>query len=165
MEQTEIEKKAEEYIMREDVVTENDRVPVDNGYGWQTVSFEDEVKRAYIDGYKDGQKHEADKIFDEWCSGTHDYPQKCGFLKSLEAQIPQWHEIQSKVTPKREISKEYMPKPKEKVFLKYHFYNDTEIHYSDGYYDNYDFEFHIPNNPTGRIICVIAWCELPKFEE
>lgn len=87
------------------------------------------------------------------------------FIKGLAEGKPKWHEIQSKVTPKREISKEYMPKPEEKVFLKYHFYNDTEIHYSDGYYDNYDFEFHIPNNPTGRVICVIAWCELSEFEE
>ncbi|MCQ2081625.1 MAG: hypothetical protein MJZ11_08195 [Lachnospiraceae bacterium] len=50
------EEKAEEYISREDVVTENDRVPVDNGYGWQTVSFEDEVKRAYLDGLSEGRK-------------------------------------------------------------------------------------------------------------
>ena len=57
------EKHAEEYIMREDVVTENDRVPFDNGYGFQTVSFEDEVKK----GYKDG------------------------FLAGLKADRPQWH--------------------------------------------------------------------------
>ena len=76
----------------------------------------------------------------------------------------EWHEIESKVTPKREISKQYMPKNKEKVLLKYHFSGDDEIHISDGYYDAYDFEFHIANNPKFRIICVIAWKEiiLPK---
>ena len=72
------------------------------------------------------------------------------------------HEIKSKVTPKREISKQYMPKNKEKVLLKFHFSGDDEIHISDGYYDAYDFEFHIANNPKYRIVCVIAWKELPK---
>jgi hydroxymethylpyrimidine pyrophosphatase-like HAD family hydrolase len=76
----------------------------------------------------------------------------------------EWHEIKSKVTPKREISKKYMPKNKEKVLLKYHFSGDNEIHISDGYYDAYDFEFHIANNPKYKIVCVIAWKEivLPK---
>ena len=76
----------------------------------------------------------------------------------------EWHEIESKVTPKREISKQYMPKNKEKVLLKYHFSGDDEVHISDGYYDAYDFEFHIANNPKYRIVCVIAWKEivLPK---
>lgn len=76
----------------------------------------------------------------------------------------EWHEIESKTTPKREISKQYMPKNKEKVLLKYHFSGDDEIHISDGYYDAYDFEFHITNNPKFRIVCVIAWKEivLPK---
>ena len=76
----------------------------------------------------------------------------------------EWHEIESKVTPKREISKQYMPKNKEKVLLKYHFSGDDEIHISDGYYDAYDFEFHIANNPKFRIVCAIAWKEiaLPK---
>jgi hypothetical protein len=76
----------------------------------------------------------------------------------------EWHEIESKVTPKREISKKYMPKSEEKVLLKYHFYGDDEIHISDGYYDAYDFQFHIANNPKFRIVCVIAWKEivLPK---
>ena len=76
----------------------------------------------------------------------------------------EWHEIESKVTPKREISKQYMPRNKEKVLLKYHFSGDDEIHISDGYYDAYDFEFHIANNPKYRIVCVIAWKEivLPK---
>ena len=72
----------------------------------------------------------------------------------------EWHEIESKVTPKREISKQYMPKNKEKVLLKYHFSGDNEIHMSDGYYDAYDFEFHIANNPKFRIVCVIAWKEI-----
>ena len=58
-------KHAEEYIMREDVITENDRVPFDNGYGFQTVSFEDEVKK----GNKDG------------------------FLAGLKAGRPQWHDL------------------------------------------------------------------------
>ena len=48
------EKEAEEYVMREDVITENDRVPFDNGYGFQTVSFEDEVKKAFKDGAEFG---------------------------------------------------------------------------------------------------------------
>lgn len=74
----------------------------------------------------------------------------------------EWHEIESKVTPKREISKQYMPKNKEKVLLKYHFSGDDEIHISDGYYDAYDFEFHIANNPKSRIVCVIAWKELSR---
>ena len=71
----------------------------------------------------------------------------------------EWHEIESKVLPKREISKEYMPKNKEKVLLKYRFSGEEEIHISDGYYDAYDFEFHIANNPKHRIVCVIAWKE------
>ena len=72
----------------------------------------------------------------------------------------EWHEIESKVSPNREISKKYMPKNKEKVLLKYHFSGDDEIHISDGYYDAYDFEFHIANNPKFRIVCVIAWKEI-----
>ena len=89
---------------------------------------------------------------------------KQAYLDGLEASKPKWHEIESKVTPKREISKQYMPKNKEKVLLKYHFSGDDEIHISDGYYDAYDFEFHIANNPKFRIVCVIAWkeIELPK---
>jgi hypothetical protein len=79
-----------------------------------------------------------------------------------ERKANEWHEIESKVTPKREISKQYMPKNKEKVLLKYHFSGDDEVHISDGYYDAYDFEFHIANNPKYRIVCVIAWKELPK---
>lgn len=76
----------------------------------------------------------------------------------------EWHEIESKVIPKREISKQYMPKNKEKVLLKYHFSGDDEIHISDGYYDAYSSEFHVANNPTFRIVCVIAWREFPKKE-
>ena len=90
---------------------------------------------------------------------------KQAFLAGLKAGRPQWHEIESKVSPKREISKQYMPKNKEKVLLKYHFSGDDEIHISDGYYDAYDFEFHIANNPKYRIVCVIAWCEIPQFKE
>ena len=77
----------------------------------------------------------------------------------------EWHEIESKVSSKREISKQYMPKNKEKVLLKYHFSSDDEVHISDGYYDAYDFEFHIANNPKYRIVCVIAWCEIPTFDK
>ena len=91
---------------------------------------------------------------EKWQNGA-----EFGYNKANE-----WHEIESKVTPKREISKQYMPKNKEKVLLKYHFSGDNEIHISDGYYDAYDFEFHIANNPKFRIVCVIAWkeIELPK---
>lgn len=77
----------------------------------------------------------------------------------------EWHEIESKVTPKREISKQYMSKNKEKVLLRYHFSGDDEIHISDGYYDAYDFEFHIANNPKFRIVCVIAWREIVPTKE
>ena len=59
------DKHAEEYVMREDIITENDRVPFDNGYGFQTVSFEDEVKKVYKDG----------------------------FLAGLKAGRPQWHDL------------------------------------------------------------------------
>ena len=86
-------------------------------------------------------------------------------LEGLKAGRPQWHEIESKVSPKREISKQYMPKNEEKVLLKYHFSGEEEIHISDGYYDAYDFEFHIANNPKYRIVCVIAWCEIPTFDK
>ena len=91
---------------------------------------------------------------EKWQNGA-----EFGYNKANE-----WHEIESKVTHKREISKQYMPKNKEKVLLKYHFSGDNEIHISDGYYDAYDFEFHIANNPKFRIVCVIAWkeIELPK---
>ncbi len=76
----------------------------------------------------------------------------------------EWHEIESKISPKREISKKYMPKNEEKVLLKYHFYDDNEVHISDGYYDAYDFQFHIANNPKFRIVCVIAWKEIKENE-
>lgn len=93
------------------------------------------ARKSYKDGFKEGAEF--------------------GYNKANE-----WHEIESKVTPKREISKQYMPKNKEKVLLKYHFSGDDEIHISDGYYDAYDFEFHIANNPKFRIVCVIAWQEI-----
>ena len=91
----------------------------------------------------------------------------CQGFKDGYKKANEWHEIESKVTPKREISKQYMPKNKEKVLLKYHFSGDDEVHISDGYYDAYDFEFHIANNPKYRIVCVIAWKEivLPKESE
>ncbi len=72
----------------------------------------------------------------------------------------EWHEIESKISSKREISKKYMPKNKEKFLLKYHFSGDNEIHISAGYYDPYDFQFHIANNPKHRTVCVIAWKEI-----
>ena len=50
------DKYAEEYVMCEDTITENDRVPFDNGYGFQTVSFENEVKKGYKDGFFAGLK-------------------------------------------------------------------------------------------------------------
>ena len=50
------DKHSEEYVMREDVITENDRVPFDNGYGFQTVDFEKEVKKGYNDGFLAGLK-------------------------------------------------------------------------------------------------------------
>ena len=82
-----------------------------------------------------------------------------GYNKSNE-----WHEIASKRTHEGEISEKYMPKNKKKILLKYHFSGDDEIHISDGYYDVYDSEFHIANNPKFRIVCVIAWREFPEKE-
>ena len=84
---------------------------------------------------------------------------KFGYNKANE-----WHEIESETTPEREISKQYMPKNKEKVLLKYRFFCDDEIHISDGYYDAYYSEFHIANKPEFRIAYVIAWREFPKKE-
>ena len=55
------DKLAEDYVMREDTITENDRVPFDNGYGFQTVDFEKEVKKGYKDGYLAGY-HDAKEI-------------------------------------------------------------------------------------------------------
>ncbi|MBP5785257.1 MAG: hypothetical protein J6W16_06725 [Methanobrevibacter sp.] len=101
----------------------------------------------------------------EYAKKVSDVTIEQAFLSGLKAGRPQWHEIESKVSPKREISKRYMPKNKEKVLLKYHFSGEEEIHISDGYYDAYDFEFHIANNPKYRIVCVIAWCELPTFDK
>ena len=77
------DKHAEEYVMREDTITENDRVPFDNGYGFQTVDFEKEVKK----GYKDG------------------------FLAGLKAGRPQWHKVADGDLPKK--NKEYVVKVKE----------------------------------------------------
>lgn len=105
---------------------------------------------------------EAEEYVD--LSGNRNYTERAykdgaefGYNKANE-----WHEIVSKISPKREISKKYMPKNEEKVLLKYHFYDDDEVHISDGYYDAYDFQFYIANNPKHRIVCVIAWKELPE---
>jgi hypothetical protein len=113
--------------------------------------FEEEAKE-YGDNYVKSKYMET--LDETWQKGA-----EFGYNKANE-----WHEIKSKVTPKREISKKYMPKNKEKVLLKYHFSGDNEIHISDGYYDAYDFEFHIANNPKYKIVCVIAWKEFPKKE-
>ena len=67
---------------------------------------------------------------------------ECGYQKGLKAKInmttlsdypmkDEWHEIESKISSKREISKKYMPKSEEKVLLKYHFSGDDEVHISD----------------------------------
>ena len=117
---------------------------------------------GYLAGAEFGYKKANDKIeaLEERCEIANDE-----IIRLQKAN--EWHEIESKVTPKREISKQYMPKNKEKVLLKYHFSGDDEVHISDGYYDAYDFEFHIANNPKYRIVCVIAWKEivLPKESE
>ena len=97
--------------------------------------YENSEEESYYTGFKDGAEY--------------------GYQKANE-----WHEIESKITPKREISKQYMPKNEQKVLLKYHFSGDNEVHISDGYYDAYDFQFHIANNPKFRIVCVIAWKEI-----
>ncbi len=109
-----------------------------------------------IGGYK-FVKYDYDSMQKAYLAGA-----EFGYNKANE-----WHEIESKVSPKREISKQYMPKNKEKVLLKYHFSGDDEVHISDGYYDAYDFEFHIANNPKHRIVCVIAWKEIvfPELKE
>lgn len=112
----------------------------------------DYVASIYENGRNSNGIYEHRQVKKAWIDGA-DF----GYNKANE-----WHEIESKVTPKREISKQYMPKSKEKVLLKYHFSGDDEVHISDGYYDAYDFEFHIANNPKYRIVCVIAWKELPK---
>ena len=94
----------------------------------------------------------------EYCSG--DEVEHFDIFLEGYNKANEWHEIESKVTPKREISKQYMPENEEKVLLKYHFSGDDEVHISDGYYDAYDFKFHIANNPKHRIVCVIAWKEI-----
>ena len=114
--------------------------------------FEKEAEAYAIENweyYEEG-KNDSKELKQAYQQGA-----EFGYNKANE-----WHEIEIKVTPKREISKQYMPKNKEKVLLKYHFSGDDEIHISDGYYDAYDFEFHIANNPKFRIVCVIAWKEI-----
>ena len=111
------------------------------------------ARKSYKDGFKDGAEFGYNKAFVEADKN----------LKAIVTDFNnanEWHEIASKRTPEGEISKKYMPKNKEKVLLKYHFIGDDEIHISDGYYDAYDFEFHIANNPKFRIVCVIAWKEI-----
>ena len=121
--------------------------------------FEKEAEETFRKNYTEYccGKELLSPYWDLWQDGA-----EFGYNKANE-----WHEIESKVSPKREISKQYMPKNKEKVLLKYHFSGDDEIHISDGYYDAYDFEFHIANNPKYRIVCVIAWKEivLPELKE
>lgn len=56
------DKFAEDYVMREDVITENDRVPFDNGYGFQTVDFEKEVKKGYKDGFLAGTRENGERL-------------------------------------------------------------------------------------------------------
>lgn len=121
----------------------------DNCCGCGKPLFEKEAEKL-VENLHDC--HVKEMIRDAFIDGA-----EFGYNKSNE-----WHEIESKVSPKREISKEYMPKNKEKVLLKYHFSGDDEIHISDGYYDAYDFEFHIANNPKHRIVCVVAWKEIIK---
>lgn len=111
-------------------------------YGNDYTDFIEIEGQSYLDGYEQG--------YEDCRHYAHDYYK------------PKWHEVESHVKSSREIEKQYMPKAGEKVLLKYHFYNDEEVHYSDGYYDNYDFEFHITNNATGKVICVIAWCKLEE---
>jgi hypothetical protein len=117
-------------------------------------AFKDGAEFGYNKGYHDAEEHYMNVI-----DSQHKLVE--------ESKANEWHEIESKVSPKREISKQYMPKNKEKVLLKYHFSGDDEVHISDGYYDAYDFEFHIANNPKYRIVCVIAWKEivLPNIKE
>ena len=112
------------------------------------------AKRKDCQYFSESYKNRIEKAFKDGA--------EYGYSKANE-----WHEIESKVSPKREISKQYMPKNKEKVLLKYRFSGDDEVHISDGYYDAYDFEFHIANNPKHRIVCVIAWKEivLPELKE
>lgn len=77
------EKEAEEYVIREDVITENDRVPFDNGYGFQTVSFEDEVKKGFQDGAEFGYNKAKEDV-------KHDLMMKLkneGIVKPLKSSI------------------------------------------------------------------------------
>ena len=121
--------------------------------GCQTLgAYDDDESYARDLGWNEGEVAGYEEGFKDGA--------EFGYNKANE-----WHEIESKVTPKRELSKQYMPKNKEKVLLKYHFSGDDEIHISDGYYDAYDFEFHIANNPKFRIVCVIAWRDFPKKGE
>jgi hypothetical protein len=143
------EKEAEEYAER--TKTEKEIKVLNTVHDWGIESLSPSERRLF-EGIQDRERAREQGF---------QYGAEFGYNKANE-----WHEIESKVTPKREISKQYMPKNKEKVLLKYHFSGDDEVHISDGYYDAYDFEFHIANNPKYRIVCVIAWKEivLPKGE-
>ena len=122
------------------------------------IAWDEGKVAGYEEGFKDGAEFGYNKAMNEIGNRMESaYREGVAFGKD---KANEWHEIESKVTPKREISKQYMPKSKEKVLLKYHFSGDDEIHISDGYYDAYDFEFHIANNPKFRIVCVIAWKEI-----
>lgn len=48
--------------------------------------YTEKVKELIAIGIAEGRKAEADNIFDEWCSGSHDEPQECGFLKQLKKE-------------------------------------------------------------------------------
>ena len=139
------EKEAEEYKDNTRIKDKNTYV----GFPNERISELQDFEGNYIDI--------SERIIKAFQDGA-----EFGYNKANE-----WHEIERKISPKREISKKYMPKSEEKVLLKYHFYDNDEIHISDGYYDAYDFQFHIANNPKFRIVCVIAWKEivLPKESE
>ena len=149
MTKDELEKEAEEFRK---AYKDELKQKFSNLYEKRKSFYEQHKDFAEQIGFSKWQKNE---FFQYICAGA-----EFGYNKANE-----WHEIESKISPKREISKKYMPKSEEKVLLKYHFYDDDEVHISDGYYDAYDFQFHIANNPKHRIVCVIAWKELPEEDE
>lgn len=135
------EERAEAYILREDVVTENDRVPVDNGYGWQTVSFEDEVKKGYLDGYKQGY---------EDCK-------------------PKWHDLKKNPNdlPKEgvEVLVLYSNTYDDKGLVV----NKHTLRYELAQYINDEEDltewYWVESGLDDMVHEVIAWRELPKFKE
>ena len=83
------EEEAEEYVMRDDVVTENDRVPFDNGYGYQTVDFETEVKKAFKDGAEFGYNKA-----NEWhYPSKGEYPKVGTWIIGFYYGKDNWHKI------------------------------------------------------------------------